>query len=650
MKRQTKSWGSLPIFLLAILMGLAGAGPVVFAAGPYGCNVKIMPLGDSITDGAAGSTDDTGYRRSLHMQLTAWGDTVDFVGSQTSGIPVDFDRDHEGHGGWYADRSGLDDILGRVYGWLEGQDGAADDEPVDIVLLHIGTNDISGGQDAASLAGEVDAILDEIDRYESDYNTEITVVLARIVNRADPLDIRSARTTAYNGLLQTMADARIAGGDEIIVVDMEAALSYPGDMADNVHPDDGGYGNMADVWFGALDVFLPCFCPSSGDLPSPAGTPIFPPDGATGVSVNADLNWTAGCGATLHDVYFGTSNPPDLVQSDHSRTTYDPGPLTGTTTYYWRIDEINSSGTTAGTVSSFTTGGGPTGPRITDGLVALYRFEQGDDPAMVYDVSGVEPALDLTIDDPVSASWLADGGIDISSDTIIASSGPATKIIAGCTASNEITIEAWVKPDTAVQSGPARIATLSADTSYRNFTLAQDAGEYDVRLRTTTTSTNGIPSLKTSGGALDTQLQHIAYTRTAAGARTIYLDGSPAAVGSVTGTFDTWDGTFSFALANELTGDRPWLGEIHLVAVYERALIQAEVEQNYNAGPHPKETLVGDFDGDGDVDAFDLSIMIVAYGSGVGDPNFNKQCDLVDNDAIDAADLGIFSGMYGTVP
>src|SRR6185503_6660914 len=36
-------------------------------------------------------------------------------------------------------------------------------------------------------------------------------------------------------------------------------------------------------------------------------------------------------------------------------TTYDPGTLSAGTTYYWRIDEINSSGTTTGTVWSFTT-------------------------------------------------------------------------------------------------------------------------------------------------------------------------------------------------------------------------------------------------------------------------------------------------------
>jgi hypothetical protein len=38
---------------------------------------------------------------------------------------------------------------------------------------------------------------------------------------------------------------------------MESALTYPGDLADNVHPNDTGYGKMAGVWFTALKEMLP---------------------------------------------------------------------------------------------------------------------------------------------------------------------------------------------------------------------------------------------------------------------------------------------------------------------------------------------------------------------------------------------------------
>lgn len=50
------------------------------------------------------------------------------------------------------------------------------------------------------------------------------------------------------------------------------------------------------------------------------------------------------------------------------------------------------------------------------------------------------------------------------------------------------------------------------------------------------------------------------------------------------GTLANWDGSFPLMLANELTGDRPWLGEYCLVAIYDNALTPAEVTQNHQAG------------------------------------------------------------------
>jgi len=91
----------------------------------------------------------------------------------------------------------------------------------------------------------------------------------------------------------------------------------------------------------------------------PAGQAINPnpADGATGVDRNTDLSWTAGSNAVSHDVYFGTTSPPPFI-SNQTDTTFDPGTMAEDTTYYWRIDEVNPSWTTTGTVWTFTTGGG----------------------------------------------------------------------------------------------------------------------------------------------------------------------------------------------------------------------------------------------------------------------------------------------------
>jgi hypothetical protein len=84
-----------------------------------------------------------------------------------------------------------------------------------------------------------------------------------------------------------------------------------------------------------------------------------PANGATGVSMSTSISWTAGSGATSHDVYFGTTSTPTF-KVNQTGTSYNPGSLTANTKYYWRIDEKNANGTTTGTVWSFTTGSGST--------------------------------------------------------------------------------------------------------------------------------------------------------------------------------------------------------------------------------------------------------------------------------------------------
>jgi glycoprotein endo-alpha-1,2-mannosidase len=87
--------------------------------------------------------------------------------------------------------------------------------------------------------------------------------------------------------------------------------------------------------------------PTKAELPSPA-------DNETNVSVLADLSWVAPPGATSHDVYFGTSNPPAFV-CNQSETAFEPGTLDFGTVYYWRIDEVSGSGTVTGSVWTFST-------------------------------------------------------------------------------------------------------------------------------------------------------------------------------------------------------------------------------------------------------------------------------------------------------
>jgi hypothetical protein len=212
---------------------------LVFSASlPAADITRIMPLGDSITRGYVSSIYHWGYRKPLYDNLTTGGYSFDFVGSQFDGsFP---DPNHEGHDGWRADQ-----ILTSIGGWLITY------QP-DVVLLHIGTNDITqGNQDA----NEVNDILNVIDAYEVNNNKHVPVILALIINRTDSSQYSQA-TTVFNDDVNAMALNRIAGGDDIVIVDMESALSYPADLADGKHPNDTGYAKMSAVWYNALADYL----------------------------------------------------------------------------------------------------------------------------------------------------------------------------------------------------------------------------------------------------------------------------------------------------------------------------------------------------------------------------------------------------------
>jgi len=109
-----------------------------------------------------------------------------------------------------------------------------------------------------------------------------------------------------------------------------------------------------------------------------------PFDGEDQIALDAALSWTAGAGATSHDVFLGTdenvvttatraANGGTLVSTGQAGTTFTPDDdLDGGTTYYWRIDERNGDGFTIGDVWEFTTiAGQATDPVPADGATGV---------------------------------------------------------------------------------------------------------------------------------------------------------------------------------------------------------------------------------------------------------------------------------------
>lgn len=80
-----------------------------------------------------------------------------------------------------------------------------------------------------------------------------------------------------------------------------------------------------------------------------------PKNGATNQSIDVDISWSGSQGATSYDVYFGECGNMQF-KGNQPETTYDPGALLSCTAYCWRIDSVNTNGTTTGDEWSFTTG------------------------------------------------------------------------------------------------------------------------------------------------------------------------------------------------------------------------------------------------------------------------------------------------------
>ncbi len=283
----------------------------------------------------------------------------------------------------------------------------------------------------------------------------------------------------------------------------------------------------------------------------------------------------------------GTTTPDPTTSSTTATTGPDPDG-SGTTTSVTTLDSGESTVGVADTSDTTTDTTGPTSDRVTEGLLVLYLFDEGEGTT-VADVSEVSPPLHLTIEGD-DFSWAA-SGLLLDGNSIVRAQSPATKILDGCQATDEITVEAWVTPQAASMLGPGRIVTFSESASLRNFTLGQ--GQFEVpsnpyigRLRTSDTSgsNNGVPELDT-GLIASPMLVHLIYLRTIDGFDRLYVDGVMEAEGPRTGDFSNWSDVAEFACGNEITLDRPWEGTMHLVAVYDRALTAEDIAQNFAAGP-----------------------------------------------------------------
>ena len=197
--------------------------------------------------------------------------------------------------------------------------------------------------------------------------------------------------------------------------------------------------------------------------------------------------------------------------------------------------------------------------------------------------------MDLLISDPSAVTWQP-SGLRIDSPTLISTPGAASRLVDQIRQTGEVSVEAWIRPDNLTQDGPARVIGISNGPSLRNFTLGQGlwggqpSDTFNMRLRTTQTDLDGMPLLTTAPGVATLSLQHVMYSRGTDGMEYLHVNGSLVNQQYKGGDLSNWDSSFRLAIANEIGAARPWLGEIYLMAVYNRALTNSEIQQNLLAG------------------------------------------------------------------
>ncbi len=237
-----------------------------------GQTLKIMPLGNSMTEGWMDGTETPGqrkaYRHDLKLLLTAAGYNIDFVGSKSTGCDYFADCENAGISGTRDQY--LETMLISGYdprwGIQETSGPYLDVFNPDIILLSIGTNDIThdGTADEPDAVANqrVSGILDQIDAYEARAHKQVTVFLALIINRRKLSNgneaPRTYTTSLWNNTIKAMAQTRINNGDKIVIVDMEhdAGFNYNYNSPDfcatdpqGLHPSAAGYSKMANLWY-----------------------------------------------------------------------------------------------------------------------------------------------------------------------------------------------------------------------------------------------------------------------------------------------------------------------------------------------------------------------------------------------------------------
>lgn len=212
--------------------------------------VRIVPIGDSITQGGRAGRPEFSYRYPLFYEMAEAGYPVEYVGSLQSGLNAEFiwpdrdglpfDRRHEGHYGWKTA-----DVLHHLPEWMSAWNAVPD-----IALIHLGTND----QGAPNFEEAITRPLEQIVALLRAKNRHVVVCIGH-------LNFNGGAALTIRPLVDAMA-RRLSTKDSPVVTvahyeGWHEKPDEPGsDTFDWAHPNEQGQKKMAERWFGAMKPYL----------------------------------------------------------------------------------------------------------------------------------------------------------------------------------------------------------------------------------------------------------------------------------------------------------------------------------------------------------------------------------------------------------
>jgi Ca2+-binding RTX toxin-like protein len=218
--------------------------------------LRIMPLGDSITEGQVDRETPEflheGYRIGLWNRLIEFGLPFDFVGSKSSGTANLPDSDHEGHSGFSTNQL----TFGKTNEPDSGIDNWIPAANPNMILLMIGTN--NAGNPPDDMLGDLDELIDRIVNVNN-FTGELLVSTIPPLDPTGRFEERIPTVEAYNAGISTIVDSYIQQGQNVSFVDMvnvangltiEDINEPPNDAG--IHPTEEGYEKIADFWLNAI--------------------------------------------------------------------------------------------------------------------------------------------------------------------------------------------------------------------------------------------------------------------------------------------------------------------------------------------------------------------------------------------------------------